>query len=190
MTNALWYLGRGFGVSALVIFSLVTALGLLVRGGRPLPGLPRFALTSIHRSLSLAGLALVGVHVLTLLADPYAQLRLADVVLPFLGRRRPMWLGLGTLALDLVVLLVVSSLVRDRIGLRAWRALHWLAYACWPVAVLHAAGNGTDRSRGWLQLIEVCCVISVAAALLVRLAVRQGPRPRPVQPPPGLAGLR
>lgn len=190
MTNALWYLGRGFGVSALVIFSLVTALGLLVRSGRPLPGLPRFAVTSIHRSLSLAGLALLGVHILSLLADPYAQLRVTDVLLPFLGRRRPMWLGLGTLALDLVVVLVVSSLLRDRIGLRAWRALHWLAYACWPVAILHAVGTGTDRSRGWLQLIEACCVLTVTAALLIRLAVRRAPPPRPVQPPRGLAGLR
>ena len=189
-TNALWYAGRGFGVSALVLFSLVVALGMTLRTGRPVAGLPRFAVAEVHRTVSLTALGLVLLHVLTLLADPYAQLRLVDAAMPFLGRYRPLWVGLGTVALDLVVLLVVSSLLRRRIGLRTWRALHWAAYLCWPVAVLHAAGSGTDRHSSWLLFVLVGCCLLVAAAALRRLAAPPQPQPRPVAPPADLAGLR
>lgn len=169
MNDALWYLGRGTGVSALLLFSIVVLLGIAVRGGRPVLGLPRFAVTAVHRSVSLVALGLLVVHVTTLLADPYAQLRLVDTVVPFLGAYRPVWQGLGTLALDLVLLLVVSSLLRHRIGPRAWRALHWTAYLCWPGAVAHALGNGTDAGSRWLLALAVGCMAAVAGALSWRL---------------------
>ncbi len=116
---------------------------------------------------------LLGIHVTTLLADPYAQLRLVDLVLPFAGAYRPVWLGLGTVALDLIVALVVTSLVRHRLGLRAWRAVHWLAYAAWPVALLHALGNGTDAGQWWLRGTAVACAAAVLAAVLWRTGFTQ-----------------
>jgi predicted ferric reductase len=162
MTNALWYLGRGTGVSALVLLTMVVVLGVVLRAGKPLPGLPRFAVLSIHRTVSLSAVLLLVVHVTTLYADPYAQLRLVDLVVPFLGAYRPFWLGLGTLSAELIVLLTVSSLLRHRLGLRTWRALHWTAYACWPFALLHAVGNGTDRHTPWLlALAGGCAAIGV-----------------------------
>jgi sulfoxide reductase heme-binding subunit YedZ len=193
MTNALWYFGRGFGVSALVLFTVVVVLGVVTRAGRPLPGLPRVAVTTVHRTASLAALLFLGLHVGTLLLDPYSQLRLTDVVLPFLAHYRPLWQGLGTLALDLAVVLVVSSLLRHRIGLRAWRAVHWAAYACWPLAVAHAVGTGTDRGSGWLTLTVAGCVLAVAGAVGWRLLGRAFAAPTPparVRPPHDLAGLR
>ncbi len=165
MTNALWYLGRGFGVSAVVLFSAVVVLGIVVRNGRPVTGLPKFAVVALHRTLSLTALGFVALHITTLLFDPYAQLRLTDIVIPFDAPYRPLWQGLGTLAFDLVVLLVVSSLLRDRIGLRAWRAVHWLAYAFWPLTVAHAIGNGTDGTSRWMLLLTGGCVLAVAGAV-------------------------
>lgn len=193
VTDALWYFGRGTGVTALVLFTLVVVLGIVTRSGRPLPGLPRFAVAAVHRTASLAALGFLAVHVLTLLSDPYAQLRLTDVVLPFRGAYRPVWQGLGTVAFDLVVVLIASSLVRHRIGLRAWRLLHWAAYLCWPAAVLHAAGNGTDRGSGWLLLVVTGCVVAVLAAVCWRLVGSRFEPDAParrVAPPAGLAGLR
>jgi sulfoxide reductase heme-binding subunit YedZ len=192
-TSALWYFGRGFGVSALVLFSLVVILGIVTRSGRPLPGLPRLAVTTVHRTTSLAALLFLGLHVLTLLLDPFSKLRVLDVVLPFLAAYRPLWQGLGTLALDLVVVLVVSSLVRERIGLGAWRVLHWVAYLCWPFAIAHAVGIGTDGRTGWLLGVVAACVLAVLAAVGWRVAGRRFAPPAPparVAPPSDLAGLR
>lgn len=193
MTNALWYFGRGFGVSALVLFSIVVVLGIVTRAGRPLPGLPRVAVATAHRTVSLSAVAFLALHVVTLLFDPYAQLRATEVVLPFLANYRSFWQGLGTLALDLAVVLVVSSLLRDRLGLSTWRAIHWLAYGCWPLAVLHALGTGTDGSSTWLLGVVGGCVLLVTVAVGWRLLGSRFVPPAPpnrIPPPRDLAGLR
>jgi sulfoxide reductase heme-binding subunit YedZ len=193
MSAALWYLGRGTGVSALVLLSVVVVLGLLVRAGWSSPRMPHFAVSAVHRTASLTAVGLLAAHVGTLLLDPYAQLRLVDLVLPFVGVYRPIWQGLGTLALDLVVLLVASSLLRDRLGRRTWRALHWTAYLCWPVAVAHAVGNGTDGTSGWLLAVVGACVAAVGGALALRLrsaSLAGGSAALPAAPPAYLAGLR
>ena len=169
----------------LILLTTVVALGVASRSGRPAFGLPRFAVAAVHRNASLVALVLLAGHVLALLFDPYAELKLVDLVVPFGGAYRPLWLGLGTLALDLVVALVATSLLRHRLGLRSWRAVHWLAYAAWPVAFLHGLGTGTDAGRLWLQAIAGVCLAAVLGALAWRLTARftetAGVRTRPAQ---------
>ncbi len=192
MNAALWYLGRGTGVVSLLLLTIVVALGIATRSGRPLPGLPRFAVATVHRTASLTAVTFLLVHVTTLLIDPVAQLRLVDVVLPFAGSYRPLWLGLGTLGLDLILALIATSLLRQRIGARLWRFVHWAAYAAWPVALLHGLGTGTDAGTWWLRGVTVACVGVVLGATAWRLspdfAERPGRRPtaRPVPPRPGV----
>jgi methionine sulfoxide reductase heme-binding subunit len=192
MNEALWYLGRGSGVVSLLLLTVVVALGIATRSGRPLPGLPRFAVATVHRTASLLAVVFLGLHITTLVLDPIAQLRLADVVLPFTGSYRPVWLGLGTLAADLIAALVVTSLLRQRMGARVWRVVHWAAYAAWPVALLHGVGTGTDAGTPWLLALTVGCVAAVLGALAWRVspgfAERPGARPaaRPGPPKPGV----
>ncbi|GAA3605425.1 ferric reductase-like transmembrane domain-containing protein [Kineosporia mesophila] len=162
-TDALWYLARGSGVVSLILFTVVVALGIGTRSGRPFAGMNRLVVASVHRSAALLALVFLVIHVVTLLFDPYAQLNLVDVLLPFGSGYRPFWVGLGTLALDLALAVTITSLLRDRIGLRAWKAVHWLAYAMWPIALVHGIGSGTDRSTLWLLAIDAVCVVSVIA---------------------------
>lgn len=165
LTAALWALGRGTGVAALVIFTVSLVLGIVGRSGRDVLGLGRFGLNELHRTAALTGVGLIVVHVVSLLFDPYAQLRLVDLVLPFLGSYRPVWLGLGTLAVDLLAVVTVTSLLRQRLGPRIFRAVHWATYALWPVALAHAFGTGTDAAALWLDAIGVGCVLGVVAAV-------------------------
>lgn len=178
LTDALWYLGRGTGVVALLMFTLTMVLGITTRSGRPGLGLDRFGVADLHKTASLAGTGLVAVHVGTLLFDPYAQLRLVDLVLPFAGSYRPMWLGLGTLAVDVLLVLVGTSLLRHRIGPRTFRAVHWSAYAMWPFAFLHALGTGTDAGSLWLRSVAAGCALVVAVALGWRTSASFGERGR------------
>src|SRR5205823_9506289 len=144
------------------------ALGIGTRSGRPLAGLPRFAVAGLHRSASLLVVALLAVHVTTLLFDPYAMLKPLDLVVPFTAAYRPLWVGLGTVGLNLIAALVITSLLRHRIGLRGWRAVHWAAYAAWPAALLHALGSGTDAGALWLRAMAAVCVLAVGAAVAWR----------------------
>lgn len=174
---ALWYVGRGSGVVSLVLLTVVMVLGIGSRSGRPAFGLPRFAVVALHRSASLMAVAFLAIHVVTLLLDPQAALRLVDLVLPFDATFRPLWMGLGTLGLDVMAAVVVTSLLRQRIGVRAWRAVHWLAYVSWPVAILHTVGTGTDRSTWWLVTLTGLSIAAVGSALIWRLGEGFG-RPR------------
>jgi hypothetical protein len=112
---------------------------------------------------------LLAAHIVTALLDPFAHLRVLDAVVPLASRYRPLWLGLGALAFDLLIALIVTSLLRARLGLRAWRAVHWAAYLCWPVALLHGLGTGTDARSTWLQALTAVCAAAVVAALAARL---------------------
>ena len=168
-SEALWALGRGTGITALGFLTISLALGIATRSGRPLLVLPRFAVADVHRFAALAGTLLVGLHLALLFADPYAQLRLIDFIVPFLGTYRPLWQGLGTLAFDLLLVVIATSLLRYRLGLRVFRVVHWVTYALWPIALAHGLGNGTDAGRAWFLVFAGCCVLTVTGALIWRL---------------------
>ncbi|MEO6879812.1 MAG: ferric reductase-like transmembrane domain-containing protein [Mycobacteriaceae bacterium] len=170
LEQALWALGRGAGVTSLVLITVSVVLGIVTRSGRPLPGLPRFGVTELHRITALLGTGLVVLHMVTLLADPYAQLRVVDFVVPFLGAYRPVWLGLGTLAVDLLLVILVTSLLRHRLGLRAFRAVHWTTYGLWPIALAHGLGNGTDAGHAWFLILAATCTLAVLTVIAWRLS--------------------
>jgi sulfoxide reductase heme-binding subunit YedZ len=170
MTNALWYTARGTGVTALVLFTIVMVLGIGSRAGRNLVGLPRFAVHLIHRDAALIGTVLIGIHITTLLFDPYAQLTIVNLIVPFTATYRPLWVGLGATALDLLLAIVITSLLRHRLGAKTWRAVHLLAYAMWPVAWLHGIGSGTDRATSWYLTTAIVSAAAVAAAIIWRLS--------------------
>lgn len=172
MTEALWYLGRGSGVVSLVLLTVVVVLGIAGRSGRTVGGLPRFAVAAVHRATSLLAVVFVTVHVLTLLADPYARLDLLALVLPFTAGASPFWYGLGAVALDLVAALVVTSLLRHRIPPRVWKGVHLTAYLAWPVALAHGIGSGSDAGTAWMLALAGTCVAAVACAVAWRLAPR------------------
>ncbi len=168
LTSALWYLGRGTGTMALIMFTVSVLLGILNRSGRGISWLPRFAVADLHRTAALTGTTLVAIHIGSLLFDPYAQLRLVDLVVPFGGSYRPLWLGLGTAAVDLLVAIVATSLLRHRVGPRVFRVVHWATYAMWPVALLHGLGTGTDAGTAWFRGIALACAVAVFGGLFWR----------------------
>ncbi len=173
-SRALWYLTRGTGLVALVLLTVTLVLGItqVVRFARP--GLPRFVISALHKNASLVAVAFLAVHIITAVLDTFAPITVVDVFLPFVGTYRPLWLGLGALSFDLMIALIVSSLIRERIGLRTWRALHWTAYACWPVALAHGLGTGTDTKVSWVLFIYVICLGAVLASLAWRLTTEWG----------------
>jgi len=168
-SEALWALGRGNGIVALAFMTLSVVLGVGVRSGRPLFTLPRFGIADVHRFVALAATLLVALHMGLLFVDPYAKLRLIDFVVPFLGAYRPLWQGLGTVAFDVLIVVIVTSLLRRRLGLRIFRAVHWTTYLLWPIAMAHSLGNGTDTGRIWFLGFAGVCALMVAVTLVWRL---------------------
>jgi DMSO/TMAO reductase YedYZ heme-binding membrane subunit len=174
----MWYISRATGVVALLLMTAVLLLGLLVSRQGRLPGLPKFAVTGLHRNLALIAVAFVGLHVVTAVADGYVNIPLISVIVPLSSSYERLWLALGAVSLDLSLAIIVTSLVRNRLSRKAWKAVHWLAYLSWPVAWLHSYGSASDLKGGWLFLLAIADLLVVVAAVGWRLAAAARDVPR------------
>jgi methionine sulfoxide reductase heme-binding subunit len=174
------------GVISMVLLSAVVVLGILLDRRVRLPGLPRFAGLSLHRYASLLAVGFLALHIITAVVGPYAKIRLAAIVVPFTSVYARSWLGLGAVATDLIIAIVATSLLRRHLSHRSWRVVHWLAYACWPVALAHSLGTGGGMRSGRLLDLAVACSVAVVAAAVWRVtaALRD---PLPPGKPTGMA---
>src|SRR5450759_3028173 len=163
--TVLWYTTRGAGAVSLVLLSAVVVLGVMSSLRFEVPSWPRFLTTGLHRNLSLTAVVFLALHIVTAVVDPFTHLGWLAAVVPFSSYYRTFWFGLGVIALELLLAITATSLVRGLIGHAAWRAIHWWAYACWPFAVLHGVGTGTDAWSAWLFTLQALCVIAVLAAI-------------------------
>ena len=167
--QTLWYLTRGTGLVALVLLTASVVLGIVETSGWSRPRWPRFVIAGLHRNVSLLVVVFLAAHIATAVLDGYAPIGWLDAVIPFASPYRPIWLGLGAVAFDLLLAVIVTSLLRRRLGYPAWRAVHWLSYACWPIALVHGFGTGTDTPVGWVLFLSLGSLAAVLAAVWWRL---------------------
>lgn len=166
-----WYLTRATGAVSLILLTASVVIGIAAIGRLSGPGLPRFVVDGLHRTASLLAVVFLVVHIVTAVLDSFAPISLVDAVIPFTGTYRPLWLGLGAAAFDLILAVTITSLVRRHVGHRTWRGVHWLAYAAWPVAVVHGFGTGSDTSRTWMLAITIGCIAAVLAGVVARAMI-------------------
>ncbi len=176
--TVLWYASRATGVVSLLLLTAVMLLGLLVTRQGRLPGLPRFAVTGLHRNLSLLSVAFVAVHVVSAVADGYVKIPLTAAVIPLASSYERLWLGLGAVSLDLMLAAAVTSLLRRHLSRRVWRAVHLTAYLSWPVAWVHSVFAGSDLRHGPLFLLAIACAVVVLGATAWRVVAASGDVPR------------
>jgi methionine sulfoxide reductase heme-binding subunit len=164
-----WYLTRSTGAAALLLLTLAIVLGVADVRRWTTPRWPRFVVDSLHRNVSLLAMVFLLLHILTSVLDSFAPISLLDAFIPFTGSYRPFWLGLGAISFDLLLAVTITSLLRQRLGYASWRAIHWLTYASWPIALLHGFGTGSDVKSGWLLALSIGCLALVLAAVLARV---------------------
>lgn len=164
----LWYLNRATGAVTLALFTATVVLGVLSMGGRPDRGVPRFVTQALHRNLAMLAFALLAAHVISAVVDSFVDIRWWHALVPGVATYQPLWLGLGALALDLVAVIVATSVVRHRLRHRTWRLLHLLAWPMWGLSLAHGVGMGTDLRSGWLA-VTAGCALAVPLAGLWRL---------------------
>ena len=164
-----WFLARASGVVALALLTLSMVLGIVAGTRLSSTRWPRFVTQGLHRNISLFVLVLLAVHVIVGVVDDYVTITVQESFIPFIGTYRPVWMGLGAISSDLVIAMVVTSLLRQRIGYETWRAVHWTAYLCWPLGIVHALGTGSDVRKAWSVLFTLACVALVLLAVAWRI---------------------
>jgi DMSO/TMAO reductase YedYZ heme-binding membrane subunit len=178
----LWYVDRGSGLVALLLLSAGVVLGVISALRVHSPGWPRFALADLHRNIGLLAVCFGAVHGATSVLDSFVDIRLTDLVVPFGSHFRPLWVGVGAIAVDLTLAVLLTSAIRRRLGYRRWRAVHLLAYGAWTATVVHSVGMGTDARATWALVLMARCIGAIGGALVLRLnslaAVRAPAAPR------------
>ncbi len=177
-STTLWYATRATGIVALILLTVTVVLGILTAGRVRSRQWPAFAQADLHKWVSLLALVFLAFHVLTSVLDTYVHLGWASIVVPFSSSYQPFWTGLGTVAVDLMLAVAISSALRQRISARTWRGLHWLAYGSWPVAMAHALGEGTDGTKLWMDALAAVCTVAVTWSVLWRIGESRGNRRR------------
>ena len=167
--TALWYLTRSTGLVSLVLLTATVVLGVVASVGWTTERWPRFLSQGVHRNLSLFCVGFVAIHVVTTVSDGYVPIGFADAFIPFRTPYRPLYVGLGALCFDLLLAVLVTSALRHRIGFASWRFVHWLAYLCWPIAMFHSLGSGSDSRLGVVLALDVLCAVAVFGAVFWRL---------------------
>jgi DMSO/TMAO reductase YedYZ heme-binding membrane subunit len=168
-STALWYATRASGIMALILLTVTMVLGLVTTSRARARNWPGFAQQELHRRVSIIAVVFLGIHVVTSVLDTYVNIGWASIVVPFTSQYGRFWVGVGAISVDLLLAVFISSLLRSRISPGAWRAVHWLAYLSWPIALAHTFGMGTDAREGWVIALGVACVAAVALALAWRL---------------------
>lgn len=169
--KALWYLTRGTGIVSFLLLTVAVVLGIAHSVRWSPARTPRFVVQDLHRNVSLLVVVFIAIHVATAVIDGFAPIRWIDAVVPFTSAYRALWLGLGAVALDILLAVAFTSLIRSRLKLRVWKGIHASAYACWVVAIFHGLGMGSDTHQTWMLALAAGSLIAVVGATLWRVAV-------------------
>lgn len=167
--KTLWYAMRAAGVVLVVLLTASTALGVFSTARAGSRRWPRFATQALHRNVSLIASLLLVVHIVCAVLHEFVDIRWWDAFVPFLGPYEPLWIGLGAVATDLMIVIVITSLVRERLQHRGWRIIHLFSYVAWVIGVVHGLGIGTDSFTAWGLSISAVSIGVVATFGVVRL---------------------
>jgi methionine sulfoxide reductase heme-binding subunit len=168
-TQILWFATRGAGIVSLILFTAVACLGLLSIARTQSASWPRFLTVELHRNLALLSVVFLGIHIVTAILDPFTSLGIGAAIIPLASSYRPLPVAFGVISVDLTLAVIITSLLRERIGHRTWRLIHWASYLSWPLAVEHTLTAGSDSFALWMLGITGLCILAVASSLLWRL---------------------
>ncbi len=177
MNELLWYVSRGTGIASIVLMTVVVALGVITAGRRRPHGDSPTVVMAVHRWLSLGMVAFLAVHVATAIAETYVSIDLISVLVPFSSSYARVWVGLGTLALDVLIAVVVTSLLRHRLSERVWKGIHWATYGLWAMAMVHGLMMGT-ANEPLLRATTAACGLVGAAFIVWRVSTTFADRER------------
>jgi methionine sulfoxide reductase heme-binding subunit len=168
-----WYAARAGGVAAYVLLTLNVSIGLLMTGKKTMKHWPRFALEDVHRFTGILTGTFVVLHITTVAIDSYLPFSPLSLAVPFISTYRPIWIGLGIVAAELLLALAITNHYRNtKLSYRTWRRWHYVNFGVWTAATFHSIGSGTDRSTTWLLAIDAVAVGTVCALTTWRILRR------------------
>lgn len=169
LNTVLWVIGRSTGMVALLLLSASAAMGLALSMKASSPRFPRWLTTELHRYVTVLGVVVTAVHLVTLWLDSEAGISLLSLVVPFISDFSPLGIGLGVLAFEIMLIVWFTTRIRDRMGYRTWQIIHRAASAGWALMIVHGLIVGTDTGRWWAVAAYTLCAALVVGLLVPRM---------------------
>jgi len=171
-TPYLWYATRATGIVAMLLFTVVVALGTLVANRVGGTFIGRFEVNEVHRSLSMVAVVFLAIHIVTTVLDSFVSTGLISAVIPMTSAYKRIPVALGAVSFDLILAVWFSSLLKLRIKNQTWRFIHWFSWLGYAISLVHAYLTGTDGHKGVGMLLVAGCAGFVALAGLWRFLGR------------------
>ncbi|MET4901608.1 ferric reductase-like transmembrane domain-containing protein [Paenarthrobacter sp. CC6] len=172
VSEVFWFLSRAGGITASVLLTLTFILGVMTSGRRRPEGIGTTVVTGLHRNLALGMMLFLVLHVATAVADGYVDIAWVAVFLPFAAGYERAWIGLGAIAVDLLLAVILTSVLRQRIPERWWAPVHVATYVLWPASIVHGIMMGTGSA--WiLRAVGLACLAAGTVAIVYRFMNRQ-----------------
>jgi sulfoxide reductase heme-binding subunit YedZ len=172
MNHEFWYLSRAAGFTAYLLLFTSVALGIAIGTRLTERFVRRNVVFDLHRFTTILALLFTLFHVYVLLGDGYFNFNVWQLSVPFLTPYRTWQTAVGIASIYAMVLLIASFYVRQFIGYRTWRALHFLTFAMYAGATLHGIAAGTDTTQAWARMIYLLTGASVVALIMYRVQYR------------------
>jgi sulfoxide reductase heme-binding subunit YedZ len=169
VSPGVWYFARSAGVVAYLLLSSSVLLGVLMAGKSTFTW-PKFAVEEVHRFLAILTGVFIVLHGGSLLLDRVVPISLGQELVPFTSQYRPIAVGLGVCAMELMAAVGITNALRSRLPYTAWRKLHYLTLPAWLLATLHGVLAGTDAGAPWFAAIAAGAFAAVAIAAFARFA--------------------
>lgn len=173
----LWYITRATGIIALLLLGAIVILGIMTATKSTPAGIGKFIGPDLHRRLSLTTVIFLGVHIVTAILDPFVKIGITTTIIPFVSKYRPLWVGLGTLSFDLMLIIIATSIVRHKFPHSRWKKIHYLSWAVVGLVLFHALGTGSDDKIKIVEIIYVAFVLGVGAFGIFRTSRERGLTP-------------
>ena len=168
MSPAVWYFARSAGIVAYLLLSGSVIVGLLISGRASLSW-PRFAVEELHRFLAILTGVFIALHGGSLLLDRVVPISLGQMLVPFTSPYRPLAVGLGVTAAELMAAVGITNHFRSRLPRHVWRRAHYLTFGVWGLASVHGVLAGSDRGEPWFAGIAAASATAVGLAFAVRM---------------------
>src|SRR5438105_11689261 len=177
MTDLVWIIARSTGTAALVALVLSVLSGMALRSGALAWLSHNRGVRAVHDLTSVLWLPLAIAHVIALMLDPYAKIGLADLFVPFLVPYGSFAIGLGTISLQLIVVVLSSTWLRSKLTQQGWLAIHRLSYVAFVAAFAHGLLAGTDLAQPALGALAWITAAILAIVAFRRLTASRGRQP-------------
>ena len=165
-SKAYWYTARAGGFIAYLLLWLATVWGVLMSSKMVKGKIDATLMYGIHEFLPMLAMVFAGLHALVLMGDAYIGFSLVDLLVPFAASYRPLWTGLGSVALYLSLALIASFYLKSFVSRKVWRAFHYTAFLAFGLAMVHGLMAGSDAGN---PVVRWMYILTGAALLFVTL---------------------